>query len=60
MTNKEAREKLNTICLLKEGKGWKNNQFHQRTRPYGDYLFAQDRVMFDEVKRRMEQGEDIK
>ena len=47
-TKKAFREYLNEKC--KDVK-WKHNQFHQRTRKYGDYLYCQDLVMFNVLYR---------
>jgi hypothetical protein len=39
---KKFREVLN-----KADRGdWRNGAYHQKTRPYGDYLYAQDREKF--------------
>ena len=47
MTRKEYRQYLNqTIGLDKQGKGTRNI-YKPRTRLYGDYLFHQDRDMFE-------------
>jgi len=37
-------------------KKWKHNQFHQLKRGYGDYLYFQDRIMFDVVLNETIQG----
>lgn len=42
---KAFREYLNATCA--EGPKHRERQFHQRTRGYGDYLYAQDRERFD-------------
>ncbi len=47
ITKKEYREHLNKLHGIdKTGKGT-NNKFKPRTRLYGDYLWYQDREMFD-------------
>ncbi len=47
-TKKAFREYLNKQDLeSRNPKNWKHNRYHQRTRLYGDYLYNQDRVMFD-------------
>lgn len=47
MTKKEYREYLNeTIGLDDQGKGT-NNRYKPRSRLYGDYLWHQDRDMFE-------------
>lgn len=44
-TIKSFREYLNAACA--EGPKFRERRFHQETRAYGDYLYAQDRDMFD-------------
>ena len=44
-TIKKFREYLNE--KFKDSRKWKNYRYHQRTRGYGDYLYFQDRSMFD-------------
>ncbi|KKN55704.1 hypothetical protein LCGC14_0580060 [marine sediment metagenome] len=47
MTRKEFREYLNKEYRVdKLGKGSKN-QYKPRTRKHGDYLWFQDRIMFE-------------
>lgn len=43
---KEYREKLNHEHEAAGGVKHRHGRFHQITRPYGDYLYAQDREMF--------------
>jgi len=45
MTKKEFRNILNE--RFKDNPKWKNYQYHQRTRQYGDYLYFQDRERFN-------------
>ena len=56
-TNWETNLKRGTIKRFREylnakyGMGlanWRNNQFRQIKRGYGDYLYCQDRVMFNQ------------
>ena len=44
LTKKAFREYLNENY---KGMKHKHNQFHQLKRPYGDYLYYQDRVKFN-------------
>ena len=37
---------------------WKNNGFQQRVRGYGDYLYRQDRAMFDVCLKDALAGDD--
>ena len=37
-----------------------NNQFHQDTRSYGDYLYFQDRSMFDNLLTEAMRGAEVK
>ena len=47
-TKKAFREYLNQQDLTSRNPiSWKNNRYHQRTRLYGDYLYSQDKIMFD-------------
>ena len=47
-TKKVFRELLNRQDTeSKNPISWKNNQYGQRKRLYGDYLYAQDRIKFD-------------
>jgi hypothetical protein len=41
-TVKRFREYLNLNC----GSGYRNGAYHQKSRGYGDYLYAQDRDKF--------------
>jgi hypothetical protein len=41
-TVKAFREYLNRTC----GTAYRNGAYHQTSRPYGDYLYAQDREKF--------------
>lgn len=45
-TKKAFREYLNTLNSPAVNP-WRNGRYAQRTRLYGDYLYAQDREMFD-------------
>lgn len=54
-TKKMFRELLNEADK-KNPVNWKHNQYHQRTRLYGDYLYNQDRDMFDENYGRWLKG----
>jgi hypothetical protein len=53
VTKKKFQEMLNQADLERraskpgEDTRWRNNQYHQRTRLYGDYLRAQDPDMFN-------------
>ena len=51
------REYLNN--KFKDSLKWKHNQFHQVKRGYGDYLYFQDRVMFDIVLNDTLTGDNI-
>ena len=44
-TIKSFREYMNR--KFADSPNWKNYAYHQRTRGYGDYLYNQDRAMFD-------------
>lgn len=44
-TIKAFREYLN--AKFADSANWKNYQFQQRSRGYGDYLYYQDRAKFD-------------
>lgn len=47
-TKKAFREYLNQQDLeSRNPRNHKHNRYHQRTRLYGDYLYNQDKVMFD-------------
>lgn len=40
---------------------WKNNQYGNKTRDYGDYLYSQDRNMFNaRLKEALNGDEDFK
>lgn len=45
--------------LHKDSPLYRNRRWNQRVRGYGDYLFAQDRPMFDEALWRALQGRDF-
>lgn len=45
--------------LYAEQPNYKNHVWHQETRKYGDYLYHQDRAMFDEALWRALQGRDF-
>lgn len=45
LTKKMFREQLNKE--FPAAKSYKNNQYTNRVRPYGDYLYSQDREMFN-------------
>ena len=55
-TKKAFRQYLNEQAE-KHGYKHKNFRFGQRVRPYGDYLYAQDRDMFNENYGRWLKGE---
>ena len=38
----------------------RNNQFHQDTRPYGDYLYFQDRSMFNNLLSEAMRGAEVR
>jgi hypothetical protein len=40
-----------------QGTPWRNNQYHQAKRAYGDYLYSQDRDMFNENLGRALRGD---
>jgi len=44
-TIRKFREYLN--AKYSGSANWKHNRFHQSSREYGDYLYHQDRAMFD-------------
>jgi len=46
-TKKAFRQLLNEEDLKHKDGNWKHNRYHQIKRLYGDYLYYQDRVMFD-------------
>lgn len=48
-TIKAFKELLNKTFPMESLGRWKNHRFHQRVREYGDYLYSQDRGMFDNV-----------
>lgn len=52
---KAFREFLNES--FKDCKKWKHNQYHQEKRGYGDYLYFQDRGMFDSLLSEAFMGE---
>ena len=48
LTKKAFREHLNKMdAESRDPISWKNHQYGQRKRLYGDYVYAQDRGMFD-------------
>ena len=53
---KAFRQYLNE--KFKDSPKYKNWQWHQETRGYGDYLYHQDRAMFDEAFSRALRGND--
>jgi hypothetical protein len=56
--NKAFREYLNK--KYKNSPLWKNHRWHQETRGYGDYLYFQDRDMFDEaISRAFKEDSDF-
>jgi len=58
MTNKELRKLLNDKYPGRHdaSTGFRNGNWGNHKRGYGDYLWFQDRVMFDDVKRRCEEN----
>lgn len=62
ITKKKFQEMLNRADLAHrarkpgEDTRWRNNQYHQRTRLYGDYLRAQDPDMFNANYREFLNG----
>ena len=46
-TYKAFRKYLNKLDSTENYKPWKNGAFRQQSREYGDYLYFQDRAMFD-------------
>jgi hypothetical protein len=52
---KAFREYLNSRFSPSEGR-WRNNKFVQRKRLYGDYLYYQDRALFDECLKQANAG----
>lgn len=63
ITKKKFQEMLNRMDEARrasrpqEDTRWKHNQFHQRTRLYGDYLRAQDPDMFNANYREFLNGQ---
>ncbi len=59
ITKKMFRELLNEQFGFKN---WKHNRYQNTKRPYGDYLYAQDRDMFNvnfaEWKSNIESGKE--
>jgi hypothetical protein len=47
MTRKEFRNYLNEKFPANPATNHKHNRYQQRTRAYGDYLWHQDRSMFE-------------
>ena len=43
-TKKAFKEYLNNLY---SDDMYRNGKYHQRTRKYGDYLYSQDKIMFD-------------
>lgn len=56
MLNERDKERGNEYENITDG--WKHNEFHQRTRLYGDYLRSQDIDMFNENYYRYLDGND--
>lgn len=56
MTNKEFRELLNKKYPGQhdQSTGFRNGNWGNHKRRYGDYLWFQDRIMFEDIKRRYE------
>ncbi len=53
---KRFREHLNTVCAT--GPQYRNGRYEQKTRPYGDYLYHQDRdKFFVEMEICIDKGE---
>lgn len=52
----DREEKKNQAGRIVDG--WKNWQYHQRTRLYGDYVRSQDADMFNDMYRRYTTGYD--
>lgn len=52
---KAFREYLNDRFPPETGR-WRNRVFVQRKRLYGDYLYAQDRALFDECLKQANAG----
>lgn len=61
ITKKKFQEMLNAADLERranpEQGRWRHNRYHARTRPYGDYLRAQDLDMFNMIYREFLDGE---
>lgn len=54
-TRKMFREEMNETAKGRVdagGKAWRNNIYGNRKRAYGDYLYTQDRDMFEDDYRR--------
>jgi len=51
---KILREYLNE--KFKNSPNWKHNQYHQVKRGYGDYLYFQDRGMFNAILEEILEG----
>ena len=59
-TKKAFREWLNQQDIIRQSIGltkYHHNQYHQVSRLYGDYLYYQDRDMFNENYGRWVNGE---
>lgn len=54
VTKKQFREYLNRWDEARgdKAKTFRSHRFHQAKRFYGDYLYAQDRDMFNDLYRR--------
>ena len=61
---KAFREYLNTAYPKSGPEGQdnrhKNNQYHQVTREYGDYLYFQDRSMFNNLLTEAMRGAEVR
>ncbi len=62
ITKKKLQQMLNAADLERGNKhdavtnGFVNNQYHQKTRLYGDYVRAQDPDMFNAIYREFLNG----
>lgn len=57
---KAFRDYLNVrFAGEKDRKRGENGRYHQDTREYGDYLYFQDRAMFDVELERAMRGDDF-
>lgn len=57
-TMKSFREYLNAKHRMNLA-NWRNSRFRQVSREYGDYLYYQDRVMFDACLRDALAGDQL-